>query len=67
MAIKMQIDELAPRVDDLAQRSASRWSGQWVQIIQQKYPRETNYDAATKYFADHPEQRGANIILQVII
>jgi hypothetical protein len=35
--------------------------------MQQKYLGETEQEAVSKYFADHPEQRGANIILQVII
>jgi hypothetical protein len=38
-----------------------------VQIIQQEYLGETEVDAVAKYFTNHPEQRGAGIILQVII
>jgi hypothetical protein len=67
MATKIQIDRLARRIDDLAERNASRRPAKWVQIIQQEYLGETEVDAVAKYFTNHPEQRGAGIILQVII
>jgi hypothetical protein len=67
MATKMQIDRLARRIEDLAELSTFRRPERRVQIMQHRYLGETEENSIAAYFAAHPEQRGADIILQVII
>ena len=67
MASRAQISRLAQRIEDLAESTASRRPRKIVHITQEKYLGETEEEAVTKYFAQHPEDVGSEIILSVYI
>jgi hypothetical protein len=64
VASRAQITRLAQRIEDL---SASRRPRTFVHITQDKYLGETEEEAVSKYFAQHPEDVGSDIILSVFI
>jgi hypothetical protein len=66
VASRAQIIRLAQRIEGLADRTASR-PRKFVHITQDKYLGETEEEAVTKYFAQHPEDVGYDIILSVCI
>ena len=65
MASKAQIDRIAQRVEDLAECTASRLR-KFVSITQEKYLGETKEEAVTKYFAQHPEDVGCDIVILLV-
>ena len=67
MAPRAQITRLAQRIEDLAECTANRRPRKIVHITQDKYLGETEEEAVTKYFAQHPEDVGSDIILSVFI
>jgi hypothetical protein len=67
VASRAQITRLAQRIEDLAEVTASRRPRKFVHITQDKYRGKTEEEAVTKYFAQHPEDVGSDIILSVFI
>jgi hypothetical protein len=67
VASRAQITRLAQRIEDLAESTASRRPRKFVHIAQDKYLGETEEEAVSKYFAQHPEDVGSDIILSVFI
>jgi hypothetical protein len=67
VASRAQITRLAQRIEDLAESTASRRPRKIVRITQDKYLGETEEEAVNKYFAQHPEDVGSEIILSVYI
>jgi hypothetical protein len=67
VASRAQITRLAQRIEDLAESAASRPPRKIVRISQDKYLGETEDEAVNKYFAQHPEDVGRDIILSVYI
>ena len=64
MASRAQITRLAQRIEDLAESAATR-PRKVVHIT--KDEGETEDEAVNKYFAQHPEDVGSDIILSVFI
>jgi hypothetical protein len=67
VASRAQITRLAQRIEDLAEVTVSRRPRKFAHITQDKYLGETEEGAVNKYFAQHPEDVGSDIILSVFI
>jgi hypothetical protein len=67
VASRAQITRLAQRIEDLAESTASRRPRKIVRITQEKARGETEEEAVDKYFAEHPEDVGSEVILTVYI
>jgi predicted metalloprotease with PDZ domain len=64
VASRAQITRLEQRIEELAESAASR-PRKVVRITQEEG--ETEDDAVNKYFAQHPEDVGSDIILSVYV